>query len=188
MKKYIYCDSCKDETEHVLLKDNLYQCQECKTVTRFTPEKEVELRAIISSGSTSEVGKLSLKESDTLEVGDEVIVEVDEGFKIGEITSLELKNGKRSEIAEVKDVETVWLRDVGEVDVKLSLHKGAVTTPYVLHTSGETEFRVGELLNIQGRKFRITRMKLVNGKLLKKSGATALAKEIKRIYAMYEGR
>jgi uncharacterized Zn finger protein len=188
MKKYIYCDSCKDETEHILLKDDMYQCQECSTVTRYVPEKEIEIRAIISSGSTSEVGKLNIKESETLEVGDEVIVEVNEGFKIGEVTSLELKNGKRSQIAEVRDVETVWLRDVGEVDVKLSLHKGAVTTPYEIHTSGETEFRVGEVLNIHGRKFRITRMKLINGKLLKKNGATARAKEIKRIYAMYEAR
>ena len=72
--------------------------------------------------------------------------------------------------------------------MKISLHKGPVTTPYKLATSGETEFEVGEVLNIDGKNFRITRMKLIDGRLLKKSGDKARAKEIKRIYAMYEKR
>jgi len=188
MKQYFYCDTCKDDTEHEPIRPekHLYRCTECGTVSQHIPEKEIRVRAVISSGATSEVGSITLKESDVVEAGDEVIVDTEEGFKLGEVTSIELKNGKRSEFGEAKDIETVWLRDVGEVEVKMSLHKGAITTPYKFVTSGETEFTVNEQLDIDGAVYRITRIKLINGKLLKRHGAKAKAKEIRRIYAMFE--
>ncbi|AEA46353.1 HVO_0476 family zinc finger protein [Archaeoglobus veneficus] len=187
---YLYCDTCKEETEHEVVRAEkyLYRCRECGTVAQHLPEKMLRVKAIISSGAESEVGSITLKESDIVEKGDELVVEVEEGFKIGEVTSLELGNGKRSEIGEAKDIQTVWLRDVGEVILRISLHKGPVTTPYKMTVSGETEFGIGEVLNVDGKNFRITRMKLIDGRLLKKAGERAKAKEIKRIYAMYEGR
>ncbi|RLI84146.1 MAG: hypothetical protein DRO98_08855 [Archaeoglobales archaeon] len=187
---YLYCETCKEETEHELIRaeKHLYRCKECGTVSQHLPEKTIKVKAIISSGPESEVGSVLLKKSDLVEKGDELVVEVEEGFKIGEVTSIEFSNGRRGEVGEAKDIQTIWLRDVGEVIVKISLHKGPVTTPYKLATSGETEFEVGEVLNIDGRNFRITRMKLIDGRLLKKSGDKARAKEIKRIYAMYERR
>lgn len=184
----IYCDVCGEETEHELIRadKNLYRCRLCGSVVELRPEKEIELRAIISSGATSRRGRIRVKPGDLLETGDEVVVEVDDGFKIGEITSLEFRNGSRRNSAIAKDVSTVWLRDVGEVFVKISLHKGAITTPYKLLVSGDTEFEVGEVLEINGKRFRIERMKLINGRLLKKEGDRAEAKEIRRIYAMYQ--
>ncbi len=188
MRRYLYCDTCKDETEHELIREDkqLYRCLECGTVTQYMPEKEVKVKAIISTGAISRVGSVVFKEFDTVEVGDEIVVETAEGFRIGEVTAIELKDGKRTKFAEVKDVATVWLRDVGEVEVKFSLHKGAVTTPYKMLTSGDTEFEIGEKLNIDNLLFRITRMKLINGKLLKREGERAKAKDIRRIYAMFE--
>jgi uncharacterized Zn finger protein len=188
MKVYIYCDSCKEETEHILIRQDkhLYKCKECGSVTQYLPEKEFDVKAIISSGATSEVGKVRLKESDIVKIGDEVIVETDEGFKVGEVTAIELRDRKRRvQIADAKDIYAVWLRNVSEVDVKFSLHKGPVTTPYKLKTSGETEFEVGEKINIDGLLFRITRIKTIDGRLLRKERDKAKAKEIKRIYAMF---
>jgi len=187
MRRYIYCDTCKDETEHELIREDkqLYRCTECGTVTQYLPEKELRVKAVISTGAVSRVGSIVFKEFDTVEVGDEIVVETDEGFRIGEVTAIELRDGKRTKFAEVKDVATVWLRDVGEVEVKFSLHKGAVTTPYKMLTSGDTEFEIGERINIDNYLFRITRMKLINGKLLKREGQKAKAKEIRRIYAMF---
>ncbi len=184
----IYCDVCGEETEHELIRadKNLYRCKVCGSVVELREDRELELRAIISSGPESEKGKLRVKENEVLEVGEEVVVEVEDGFKVGEITSLEFKNGARAETALAKEVSTVWLRDVGEVIVKMSLHKGAITTPYRMLVSGETEFEVGEVLEINRRHFRITRIKLINGRLLKKEGEVAEAKEIRRVYAMYE--
>jgi len=188
MRRYIYCDTCKDETEHELIRDvkNLYRCLKCGTVTQYIPEREVKVKAIISTGAVSRVGSVVLKESDTVEVGDEIVVETPDGFRVGEVTTIELRNGTRTKFAEVKEIATIWLRDVSEVTVKFSLHKGPITTPYKMVTSGDTEFRIGERISIDNLVFRITRMKLLDGRLLKREGQTARAKEIKRIYAMFE--
>lgn len=188
MRRYIYCDTCKDETEHELIREDkqLYRCLECGTVTQYHPEKEIRVKAVISTGAISRVGSVVFKELDTVEVGDEIVVETEEGFRVGEVTAIELKDGSRTSFAEVKDVETIWLRDVSEVEVKFSLHKGAVTTPYKMVTSGETEFRIRERVNIDNLIFRITRMKLTDGRLLKREGQKAKAKQIRRIYAMFE--
>ncbi len=187
MKREIYCDSCKEETTHVLINPskNLYKCEICGLASEFVPEKKVEIRAIISTDDKSERGKIVISRSENLYKGQEIVVETGDGFKIGEITSIELKNGKRVDFSSVDEIETVWLRDVGEVKVRISLHKGAITTPYEIFTSGEVEFRVGEVIPVEGRKYRITRIKLVNGGLLKKDGKTAKAKEIRRIYARF---
>lgn len=186
MKVVEYCDVCDDETEHELIKRNLYRCRVCGSVREILPEKEVNIKAIISTGGESEVGRIRIKESDVIRVGEEMIVETDEDVKVGEVTAIELKDMKRVEFAEAKDVYAVWLRNVGEVDVKFSLHKGAVTTPYKMRTTGDTEFEIGERINIDNYIFRITRIKKIDGKLLKRRGEKAKAKEIKRIYAMFE--
>ncbi|RUM35007.1 MAG: hypothetical protein DSY33_00710 [Archaeoglobus sp.] len=186
----IYCDVCCKETEHKLIRAdrNLYKCRICGSVVELRREKEIELRAIISSGATSEKGKIRLRPDDLLKVGDEVVVEVGEGFKVGEITSLEFNSGLRVDLATAREVSTVWLRDTGEVTVKISLHKGSITTPYRILVSGETKFEVGEILEINRKNFKITRIKLINGRLLRKDGDIAVAKEIKRVYAIYQPR
>ncbi|RLI71643.1 hypothetical protein DRO97_09670 [Archaeoglobales archaeon] len=190
MRKYIYCDTCKDETEHEVIKEdkNLYRCIECGTFTHHEPEKEIRVRAIISSGEQSEKGSVLLKQHDIIEKGDELIVETNESYKLGEITSIELKDGKRVDSCEANKASTIWLRNVGEVIVKMSLHKRAVTTPYKILVSGDTEFTVGEELEIGDKVFYISRIKLNDGKLLKKFGDVAKAREIKRVYAMFRER
>ncbi len=189
-RQYIYCDTCGEETLHELIREekHLYRCTECGTFTTHLLRKEVEVRAIISSGAESVRGSIKAYEGDELEKGDEYIVETEEGHKIGEITSIELKNGKRAESGKVGEIETVWLRDVGEVEVRMSLHKRSVTTPYKMVVDGETEFEVGEVLYINGKRFRIHRIKLISGGVLRGEGKRARAREIRRIYAKYEGR
>jgi len=187
MIKEIYCDSCKKDTEHRMINPSkhLFRCEICGLTTTLIPEKKMELRAIISSDDASEKGKIVISRSETLVKGQEIVVETKNGFKIGEITSIELKAGKRVDVSPVSKIKTVWLRDVGEVKVRLSLHKGAVTTPYEFFTSGEVEFSVGEIIPLEGRNYRITRIKLINGGLLKKDGKRAKAKEIRRVYAKF---
>lgn len=186
MKVVEYCDVCDDETEHELIRRNIYRCRICGSVRRILPDKEINIKAIISTGGESKVGRIRVRESDVIRIGEGMIVETDDDVKVGEVAAIELKNRKRVEFAEAKDVYAVWLRNVGEVDVKFSLHKGAVTTPYKMRTTGETEFEIGERINIDNYIFRITRIKKIDGKLLKRRGERAKAKEIKRVYAIFE--
>ncbi len=190
MKQYIYCDNCGEETLHELVRaeKNLYRCTVCGTHTVYLPEKELELRAVISTGAKSRRGVIRAREGDLIEKGDEYIVDVGGEHRIGEVTSIELKDGSRTEAAVASDIATVWLRDVGEVIVKFSLHKRSVTSPYKMLVDGETEFEVGEVLEIDGKRFRIHRIKLIEGGVLKRPGSRARAKDIRRVYAKYERR
>ncbi|HID42374.1 MAG TPA: hypothetical protein EYP30_01120 [Archaeoglobaceae archaeon] len=186
--KYIYCETCEDYTQHRVInkKNNLYRCVECSDISHYIPEKEVKVRAIISSGEESEKGFIKLKESEIINLKDELVIETDEGFKIGQVTSIELDSGKRVDRAEVNDVSTLWLRNIGEVPIRISIHEGRITEPFVITVTGETEFEIDEVLEITNKKCRITKIKLDNGKLLDKAGQKAKSKEIKRIYAVAE--
>ena len=188
MKEYIYCDTCKEETLHELIRGEKYRCMQCGSFTVYHPKREVEIRAIISSGAESARGTIKAFEGEKLEKGDEYIVETEIGHKIGEITSIELKNGSRVESGTVGEIETIWLRDVGEVEVRMSLHKRSVTTPYKMVVDGETEFEVGEVIFVDGKRFRIHRIKLLTGGVLRREGKRARARDIRRIYAKYEGK
>ncbi len=190
MRQFFYCEVCGEETEHKLIRKrtHLYMCEECGNYATFPPEKEIIVNAIISFEGESERGKIRLKESEKVEKGDELIVETDSGFRIGEVTSLELVNNKRGEEAEAKEIRTIWLRDTGEVGVRISLHKRAITTPVTIYVPGETEFRVGEELEIGNKKFRISKIKSRDGKVIDRRNAGVRAKDIKRVYAIFQSK
>lgn len=185
MRTEIYCDTCKEITDHEMVKDNLYRCLNCGTHVRLEPEREVELKAIFSHEDETRIGAVKLSESEELVKGAELIVDLDGESRIGRITAVQLKDGRTVEFAKAKDSQAVWLKEVGEVYVRFSLHKRAVTTSYKIPFDGETEFSVGEEIEFERKKFVITRIKLLDGRLLKKEGEKAVAKEIKRIYATY---
>ncbi len=167
-------------------KSHLYRCKECGNYANFPPGKEISCRAIISFEGESERGEVKLKEGEMVEKGDELVVETESGFRIGEVTSLELKNGKRSDLATAEEVETVWLRDVGEVAVRISLHKRAVTTPITIYMPGESELRVGEELEIGNKRFRVSKIKTRDGRVVDRQNDSVMAKDIKRVYAKFE--
>ncbi len=190
MRAFIYCDTCGRETLHEVVREdkNLYRCTECNTHVTRPPQREIELRAIISSGSKSRRGVLRARVGEEIEVGDEYIIDVGEGHRIGEVTSIELKDGRRVERSETEKISTVWLRDIGEVVVRISLHKRSVTTPYKIVTDGEMEFEVGEVLDIDGKLYRVHRIKKLRGGVARNPGERVKAKDIRRVYAKFEGR
>jgi uncharacterized Zn finger protein len=188
--RYFYCEICKDETPHKLIraKTHLYRCDECGSYANFPPEKEIAVKAIISFEGESEKGIVRLREDDKIEEGDELIVETDSGFRIGEVTSIELMSNRRAEEAEAREIKTIWLRDVGEVGVRISLHKRAITTPVTIYVPGETEFRIGEELEFGNKKYRITKIKSRDGRVLDKNKEAIKAKDIRRVYAKFEAK
>lgn len=181
----IYCDTCGEVTRHELVKEGLYRCSLCGTHSQITPKKDLELKAIFSTGSETEIGKIVVKEDEELAKDMEMIVDLESGSKIGRITAIQLKDGRVVEFSKSKDAFAVWFRNVGEVYVKFSLHKRSVTTPYKALFDGETEFTIGETIEIERKKFRIHRIKLLDGRVLRRGGEKAFAKDIKRVYATY---
>ncbi len=185
MRAEIYCDNCGELTEHEMVKGSLYRCLICGTHVHQVPEKEVELKAIFSRDKETVIGTVKLSEGEELVKGSELVVDFGAESRLGRITAIQLKDGRTVEFARAKDAQAVWLKETGEVYVKFSLHKRSVTTPYKVLFDGETEFMVGEEIEFDGRKFVITRIKLIDGRLLRREGEKAVAKDIKRVYATY---
>ncbi|MCX8172135.1 MAG: HVO_0476 family zinc finger protein [Archaeoglobaceae archaeon] len=185
MKLEAYCDTCKEITEHEMVKKTLFRCLACGTHTQLTREKEVEIKAILSKEAITKIGAVKLSEEEELIKGNELVVDLEGESRLGRITAIQLKDGRIVEFARAKDSTAVWLKEVGEVYVKFSLHKKAVTSPKRILFDGETEFFVGEEIEIDGKRYIIRRIKLIDGKLLKKEGERAVAKDIKRVYATY---
>ncbi|MEM0503480.1 MAG: HVO_0476 family zinc finger protein [Archaeoglobaceae archaeon] len=181
----IYCDTCKEVTKHEFVKEGLYRCSLCGTHSQITSKKNLEIKAIFSTGSETEIGKIVVGEDEEMAKDVEMIVDLESGNKIGRITAIQLKDGRIVEFSKAKDAYAVWFRNVGEVYVKFSLHKRSVTTSYKALFDGETEFIVGETIEVEKKRFRIHRIKLLDGKVLRREGERALAKDIKRIYATY---
>lgn len=181
----IYCDVCGETTKHEFVKEGLYRCSFCGTHSQVTQKKDLEIKAIFSTGSETEIGKIRVGEDDEIVKGEEMIVDLESGSKIGRVTAIQLKDGRIVEFSRAKDAFAVWFRNVGEVYVKFSLHKRSVTTPFKALFDGETEFVVGETIEIEKKKFRIHRIKLLDGRVLRREGEKAFAKDIKRVYATY---
>lgn len=185
MKTELYCDNCKEFTEHRNVKDNLYRCSICGSHVHLAPKKEIEIKAILSEEEKTRIGMIKLPEDEELVKGNELIVDLEGESKLGRVTAIQLKDGKVVEFARAKDSVAVWLKEVGEVHVKFSLHKRAVTSSCKIVFEGETELAVGEEIEIEGKKYVITRIKLIDGKTLIREGEKAIAKNIKRVYATY---
>jgi uncharacterized Zn finger protein len=155
------CPSCGEKCEHLLVDESrnpVVRCTVCGHTHRGVPpkEKEIQVRVILAA-----------------ECGDEA-----SGV---EVTSIESK-GKRVKKARARDVSTLWTRAIDQVVVRASVHKGWVTSPVSVVCEGGEEFSVGESWTFGPLPFRITHMKLRNGKVLRKDGQRAPARSVKRIY------
>jgi uncharacterized Zn finger protein len=184
MEEEIFCPECGDFTEHVTVKlgrEHLVRCEVCGTVhpTGLERTRLAPLRVIISAKDASERRTIEIPAEDLLEVGDEILVDDGVGdVAIVEITSIELEGGRREKAARAGDVETLWTRAVDEVAVKVSVHRRGKTTSYSIPALGDETFAVGDVRTASGRRFRVEKIKLRDGR----SPERALAKDITRIW------
>jgi uncharacterized Zn finger protein len=84
--------------------------------------------------------------------------------------------------ARAQDVTTLWTRVIEQVIVKISIHDGRQTIPLYRECDGEDTFTVGEICTAQGKRFKISQIKLRDGPLMRKEGWKTVAHRIKRVY------
>ncbi len=184
MQDEIFCPQCDDFTEHVTVKlgrEHLVRCEVCGTVhpTKLERTRLATLRVVISTTGSSQRRTIEIPADDLLEVGGELLVDDGVGdVAMAEITSIELEDGRREEKARAGDVNTLWTRAVDEVVVKVSIHRRGKTASYALPTRGDETFAVGEVRTAGGRRFRVEKIKLRDGR----SPERALAKDITRVW------
>jgi uncharacterized Zn finger protein len=183
----ITCPSCGEECDHLLVdgsRNPVVRCTICGHTHRRVPakgEEEIPVKLIVSKEGESRVCSVSLEPGELVAVGDFLAAECgDEAFGV-EVTSIE-SQGKRVARSKARDASALWTRAIDQVVVRASVHKGWVTSPVSVICEGGEEFAIGESWTFGPLPFRITHMKLRDGKVLRREGQRAPARSVKRIY------
>ncbi|MDQ2050949.1 HVO_0476 family zinc finger protein [Natronolimnohabitans sp. A-GB9] len=197
------CPSCSPdlETVHEVLTTTegggtlTVRCSECGHVHKVQPEqeREVTLDVVVSQGGESFTANVTTPEDETIEVGDEFILETEEVLSTVRVTSVELDGQKRREKADAADVETVWTREVDNVAVNVTVHPqdGSRNDSHsiTVHVPGDYEFEVGEIEEFGDDEFEIDAFVVrddadgYDRDRYEMEGDTVLAKDTKRVYA-----
>jgi len=167
-----------DESRTRKVKHLVLECDECGTVfrDRLVIENPEKHRVIISEHGESYRDYVELYPDEELSTGDAITV----GGKLVEITSLELKSGKRVDKSTASEVETVWaasLEAPARVGVSVDLH-GRVYSRKV-EVDRDFVFRVGDVMKLGEHVFRIRAIKTSEGMIRRGS---AEAHSVKRVY------
>jgi uncharacterized Zn finger protein len=183
----LICPSCGGECDHILVGDSrnpVVRCTVCGHTHRGVPareEEEIPVRVIVSAGGESRVCSVPLDPVESVAVGDFLAAECGEEILGVEVTSIE-SGGRRVARARAGDASTLWTRAIDRVVVRASVHRGWVTRAASVLCDGEEEFAVGTSWTFGNLPFRITHMKLRDGKVLRREGQKAPARSVKRIY------
>ena len=96
-----------------------------------------------------------------------------------EITSLETNH--RVESALAKEVRRIWARAIDNVVLKISVSRKGQTKSIRIKLSGEETYAVGEIREVEGIAFRVSKIKLRSEGFAKR----AEAKDILRVWGRW---
>ncbi|WP_265109684.1 HVO_0476 family zinc finger protein [Halosolutus halophilus] len=197
------CPSCSPdlETVHEVLTATegggtvTVRCSECGHVHKIQPEREreVTLDVVVSQEGESFTANVTTPEDETIETGDEFILETEELLSTVRVTSIELDEHRRTETAAAENIETVWTREVDNVAVNVTVHpqdgSRDDSRSITVHVPGDYEFAVGEVEEFGDDEIEIDAV-VVRGDAsgydrdrYEMEGDTVLAKDAKRVYA-----
>ena len=198
------CPSCSPELEtvHEVLSPGggslTVRCGDCGHVHKIQPEPEheVTLDVVVSQGGESFTANVTTPADETVETGDEFLLETEDVLATVRVTSIELEGMKRVESAPADEVETVWTREVDNVSVNVTIHpqdgRRDDSRSVTVYVPGDYEFTVGETDSFGDDEFEIDAF-VVRGDAegydrdrYEQPGDTVLAKDVKRVYAYDE--
>jgi len=178
------CPTCS-ESPHTILKgrtgssgrtlDAVARCNGCGLVHHITlmAERETTVRLVISEGRVSRRTSVDLPVEDVISVGDEFFA----GHDYVQVRSIEA-GGRRVRRARAGDIETIWARHFDRVRVRLSVHRGARSVSTAVTATPDEEFSVGDVLEVDGHRVAVHRIKCDDGRTPK----VAQARHIVRLY------
>lgn len=181
------CPSCSpvDPVSHIILKggkEELLQCQECRSVHKEAKPKNIPVRVIVSRGKDSINTRALL--SGIIRKGDELVIDDEatgEAYLV-EVTSIEVRD-KRKDEGKADEIKTVWARSIDEAIVKFAINHRETTESVSMRVPGEREFVIGEKVEVNNRNLKIVRIKIRDEGFKSRKGTAVMAKNIKRIYA-----
>ncbi|XVH30412.1 HVO_0476 family zinc finger protein [Haloferacaceae archaeon DSL9] len=193
------CPSCspREPTVHEVLKPGGHatvRCTECQHVHKEQIEKaqDIEIAVIVSQEGDSFSTRLDADPEETIETGDEFIVDTPEAILQVRVTSVDVGGDQRVDEAIMEDVETVWTRVVDNVQVNVTIHpsdgRRDETRSIKVSVPGDYEFRVGEVEAFDDDEFEIEGIHVrgdADGYRFDKfdhEGDMVFAKDVKRLY------
>ena len=196
------CPACSPdrETVHEVLKPGgqaTIRCTECGHVHKeqLPEERTLTTDVIVSQDGESFSASVEAPATEDIAVGEEFLLETEEAIMTVRITSLELDGGRTDE-APVEDVETIWTRAVGNVSVNVTAHPKSgehdETRSFSLQVPGDYEFTVDDTETVGDEEFTVEGILLRDDatgyehEKLDFAGDTAVAKDVKRLYARDE--
>lgn len=196
------CPACSPdrETVHEVLKPGgqaTIRCTECGHVhkEKLPEERTITKDVIVSQDGESFSASVDAPATEDVAVGEEFLLETEEAIMTVRITSLELDGGRTDE-APVENVETIWTRAVGNVSVNVTSHPKSgehdETRGFSLQVPGDYEFTVDDTEEVGDEEFTVEGILLRDDatgyehEKLDFAGDTAVAKDVKRLYARDE--
>jgi len=182
-----YCPVCSVPTDHEVVsrgRNPVGRCLDCGDVHPVAPgdrRKPVIVRAIVSEGAQSRICTIEMDVGEMCRVGDAFVAACGDEYTGVEVTSIE-SGGARVRQATAGEISALWTRKVEEVDLRVAIHTGGTTTPIRAMVPGEERFSVGGVYTLGGRRFRISRIKVRDGGVLRNPGQKAEAKRIRRVF------
>jgi len=197
------CPSCSPDeaTAHEVLKPGgqaTVRCTACGHVHKTTIERvrEVERDVVVSQGGDSFTSSVEAPAEETIEVGEEFVLDTPEAIMLVRITGLELGPEKRVESARIEDVDTIWTRAVDNVSVSVTIHptdgNRDRSRTVDLQVPGDYEFTVGETESFGDERFTIEGLHVRDDAVgyrfdkFDHEGDMVFAKDVKRVYARDE--
>ncbi len=198
------CPSCSPdlETVHEVLSPGggslTVRCTECSHVHKVQPEpeREVTLDVVVSQDGESFTANVTTPADETVETGDEFLLETEDVLATVRVTSIEIGEMKRAESAPAEEIKTVWTREVDNVSVNITIHpqdgRHDDSRSITAYVPGDYEFVVGETDSFGDDEFEIDAL-VVRGDAegyfrdrYEEPGDTVFAKDLKRVYAYDE--
>jgi len=168
----------ESDSKYKKVKRLVLECEDCGTTFKenLVISKPLDFPVIISQYEKSWKDKIKLYSDEEIAVGDTLNI----SGRLIEITSLELKNGKRVEKCKALDLGTIWgipLDAPARVGVSIDLHGRVFSRK--LELDRNFTFRVGDTFKLEDNIFQVKSIKTIDRHI--KRGA-APAHKIKRVY------
>jgi uncharacterized Zn finger protein len=158
--------------------ESLLKCNDCQHVFKHLDrlKKQQSFRLIISENESSKKTNIDIYPDDTLSVGDILISDLGQS----EITSFELKSGKRVKSTIVKDIDTIWATSIDIPSrIGIAINFKGLTQSYKVDLDREFRVSAEDIIKIEDTIFKVRVIKTFKMKMTKGS---VRASVIRRVY------
>jgi len=181
------CENCGEVTHRVLkgkvsgkrelVFEGVVKCPKCGTVRSIVirETKSISVPVIVSWMAESKRLHIDLEPDHVVEVGE--VLEL--GGSKTELTAIE-SDGRRVPAARAEDVDTIWVKKVDQVRVKVTYMKTGRARSRDVFTDPDAEICVGDMLEFGRDRAIVDRIKVAERVMYR---GCARAAEIKRVYA-----